>query len=327
MAGQLPYVDVVVVAWNQGRWLPACLESVDALVREQFEIGRIVVVDNASTAPVRATLAASTKLTVLTNATNRGFAAACNQAAGRGRGDLILFLNPDTRIHADALTRAVAVLGTPSGRGIGIVGLRLTDVAGVTQRTCGRFPGLLAMANRTLGLSRIAPARMGGVRLLEWPHDVSRDVDFACGAALLVRRRVFEALGGFDERLFLDLEDADLSLRARAAGWRTHFCADAVVEHACGWSTGDHRGWRLAHSWRSLLVYAWTHLPVAAALTVTTLVLTLAPLARLAGALVDRSWQGARHTAHAWCLLCRMLIREVAPRRPGAIKTPTTPAG
>lgn len=327
MAGKLPYVDVVVVAWNQERWLLACLESIDALVCERFEIARVLVVDNASTAPVRSTLRASTKLTVLTNATNRGFAAGCNQAAARSRADFILFLNPDTRIHADALTRAVAVLEAPSGREIGIVGLRLTDDTGVTQRTCGRFPGLVAIANRTLGLSRIAPARLGGVRLLDWPHDVSRDVDFACGAALLVRRRVFEALGGFDERLFLYLEDADLSLRARAAGWRTHFCADAVVEHGCGWSTGDHRGWRLAHSWRSLLVYAWTHLPVTAALTATTLVLTLGPLARLAGAVVDRSWQGAGHAAHAWYLLCRMLIREVAPRRPRVITTPTTPAG
>lgn len=327
MPGELPHVDVVVVAWNQGRWIPACLESIDALVRERFEIVRVLLVDNASSTPVRTALGTSTRFTVLTNATNRGFAAACNQAAARGRGDLILFLNPDTRIHADALARAIAVLEAPSGREIGVVGLRLTDAAGVTQRTCGRFPGFLEMTNRTLGLHRIAPTRMGGVRLLDWPHDVSRDVDFACAAALLVRRSVFEALGGFDERLFLYLEDADLSFRARAAGWSTHFCADAVVEHGCGWSTGEHRGWRLAHSWRSLVVYAWTHLPAAAALAVTTLVLTLGPLARLAGALADRSWQSAVHTAHAWYLLCRMLIREVAPRRPMAATTPTTTEG
>ena len=317
----------MVVAWNHGRWIPACLESIDALLRERFELAQVLVVDNASTTPLRTSLGPSIGCTVLTNPTNRGFAAACNQAAARGRGDYILFLNPDTRIHTDALARAMAVLEAPSGREIGIVGLRLTDAAGVTQRTCGRFPGLLDIANRTLGLSRIAPALLGGVRLIEWPHDVSRDVDFACGAALLVRRSMFEALGGFDERLFLYLEDADLSFRARAAGWRTHFCADAVVEHGCGWSTGDHRSWRLAHSWRSLVVYAWTHLPATAAVAVTTLVLTLGPLARLAGAVADRSWQGAGDTAHAWYLLCGMLIREVAPRRRRAATTRATPAG
>lgn len=323
----LPLVDVVVVAWNHGRWIRACVASVDALLCEQMNVVRVFVVDNASTTPVRAVLGPSTTCTVLTNATNRGFAAACNQAAARGDGDYILFLNPDTRIHPDALARAMAVLEAPSGRQIGIVGLRLTDAGGVTQRTCGRFPGLLDMVSRMLGLSRIAPALMGGVRLVEWPHDVSRDVDFACGAALLVRRNVFEALGGFEERLFLYLEDADLSLRARAAGWRTHFCADAVVEHGCGWSTGDRRGWRLAHSWRSLIVYARIHLPATAAAIVTTLVLTLGPLARLAGAAAERSWRGARDAVHAWSLLCRMLIDEVASRRRRAATMRVTPAG
>jgi|GEM_PF-3020363 len=211
----VPLVDVVVVAWNHGRWIRACVASIEALLCERTTVARVFVVDNASTTPVRTVLDPSTRCTVLTNATNRGFAAACNQAAARGEADFILFLNPDTRIHPDALARAMAVLEAPSGGQIGIVGLRLTDAGGVTQRRCGRFPGLLDIVSRTLGLSRIAPALVGGVRLMEWPHDASRDVDFACGAALLVRRDMFEALGFSGDQGRRDL---------------THLLCEAAVE-------------------------------------------------------------------------------------------------
>ena len=99
VSGTVPRLDVVVVNWNTGPYLRGCLDSVAHATRTSFELGTVVVVDNASTDD---SLAGLRRLPfhfgILRNAENRGFAAACNQGAGAGDGDFLLFLNPDTRV-------------------------------------------------------------------------------------------------------------------------------------------------------------------------------------------------------------------------------------
>lgn len=305
-----PTVDVVVVAWNHGAWLGRSLRAITGQRTDGFTLGRILVVDNASTEPVGNQIQPSPTITILTNSSNRGFAAACNQAAALSRADYLLFLNPDTELGANALAHAVAVAEEPANADVGIVGLRLTDDTGTAQRTSGPFPNLRAFINQTLGLTTIAPETFRGVRSSEWPHDHTRDVDYVSAAALLVRRPLFASLGGFDERLFLYLEDVDLALRARRAGWRTRFCAEATVEHALGWASGGHRHWRLAHAWRSLIVYGWTHAPIRSAIALTGLVLLVAPLARLAQATLRASPALAADSVRASLLLWPLLAES-----------------
>jgi GT2 family glycosyltransferase len=322
---RLPAVDVAIVCWNHGPWLAACLDSIASLHRPGFVLGDVVVVDNASCEPAAARLSGRDDVIVITNATNVGFAAACNQAAARGRSEYLLLLNPDTRLDTDALARAIAELENPDAASVGILGLRLVDCAGVTQRTCGRFPNLRTIANQTLGFARIKPARWPGIRLTEWAHDSTRDVDFACAAALLLRRELFEALGGFDTRLFLYLEDADLSLRARRLGWITRYCADAIVEHGHGWASGGFRAWRLAHAWRTLAAYARIHLSPADAAAVAAMVCLLAPVARVGQSLHERSWRPLVDAARAWLLLLKLMAAGVTSAEPQRRATPATP--
>lgn len=306
-----PTVNVVIVSWHHERWLRACISAIASAGQNGFTLGSVVVVDNAAALPMDSLGTGATSVTVIRNEENRGFARACNQGAARCSGDYLLFLNPDTIVRPDALSRAIAALQTPSNADVAIVGLRIVDTKQVTQRTCGRFPNLRALAAQTLGLSRLTVARFPGIRMTDWPHDSTRDVDFVCGAALLVHRYVFEILGGFDERLFLYLEDADLALRARERGWRTRFCDTAVVEHASGWSQGTHRSWRLAHSWRSLLVYGWTHLGALRALALAALVFSLAPIARIGEALSVRSASPVTDAGRALLQLIGLLRQDL----------------
>lgn len=325
---QRPKVDVVLVAWNHGAWLARAIHALAGLRAEAFTLDRVFLVDNASAEPVQAPRQTAPAITILRNRSNRGFAAACNQAAWLSRADYLLFLNPDTEIAADALERAVAVLRCPSHADVGIVGLRLTDASGMAHRTCGRFPGLRAFLNQTLGLATLAPHRFRGIRSEDWGHDDTRDVDYVSAAALLIRRPLFDALGGFDERLFLYLEDADLALRARRAGWRTRFCAEAAVTHALGWASGGHRPWRLAQAWRSLIVYGWIHLPVASAVALTGCVTLAAPLARFGQAVVRMSPGLAMDSARAWVLLWPLLAQSLLRgRRATPPGTGLPPAG
>jgi GT2 family glycosyltransferase len=304
----VPDVDIVVVAWNHERWLPACLASLAPAAHGAPALSRVVIVDNASSVPVEQVVTPGPGTTVIRNAINKGFAAACNQGASGSRADFLLFLNPDTRLDAGALASAVARFA-PS---VGIVGLRLVDPVRMTQRSCGRFPSIRTLLNQALGLTRVSAVSFQGIRRDEWPHDTTGPVDFVCGAALMVRRELFERLEGFDPRFFLYLEDADLSLRAQRIGFATVFDADAVVEHACGWDEGSHRPWRLAHSWRSMIAYARQHLGPGAAVLVGAVVLTLGVPARMGEAVVERSLARVRDALQAWTMLCRMLASDAS---------------
>jgi GT2 family glycosyltransferase len=316
-----PSLDVVIVTWNHGGLLTRCLASLGAGRRPNHRIDRVVVVDNGSNSPGGSdSHAGIPRVVFIRNPGNRGFAAGCNQGVLGSHADYLLFLNPDTVVEADALGKAVEFLEDPSNASTGLLGLQIVDDRGRPQATCGRFPTPLNILWQVSGLSLLAPARFRGVRMTDWAHRESRSVDYASAAALLVRRALFEQLGGFDERFFVYLEDVDLSQRARQHGWRTHYAAGAAVMHADGWSRGQDRAWRLAQGWLSLLQYGWKHLGRGGTVAVALTVFLVAPAARLAQATVHRSGRDARAALvgylHLWSLLARTLVMTV--RTPAA---------
>ncbi|HVM06426.1 MAG TPA: glycosyltransferase [Acidimicrobiales bacterium] len=206
-------VDVVVVTHQSAVLLPRCLDALPPSVE-------VVVVDNAST-DASAEVAASQGATVIRNTANLGFARAANQGAARGDGELILFLNPDASIVARDLEELIEHLGAAPARAV--VGPRLVAPDGREQRAWWPFPSAPRAWAEALGL-----LRLGGGRL-----DRHRE-GFVVGACLLVRRDVFEQLGGFDERFWLYGEEADLCRRVRDAGWEVALVAGAVAEHVGG---------------------------------------------------------------------------------------------
>jgi GT2 family glycosyltransferase len=119
-----------------------------------------------------------------------------------------------------------------------------------------------------------------------------------------VRREVFEALGGFDERFFVYYEDLDFSLRVRDAGWRVLYVASARGVHRGGWATGRGRSVRLYHDWRSRVAFARKHFGPRTAAMVTGVTILVDPIARCASGLRHGSWAEIADLAVAsGCLL------------------------
>jgi GT2 family glycosyltransferase len=320
-------VDVVIVSWNHATEVGACLRSIAS--GDAGLIARIIVVENGSASPYAAGDAGELPpVTVVRNADNRGFAPACNQGAALGRGRVVLFLNPDTLLPAGAVAAALATLDDPDNRDVAMIGLGLQNPDGTIQPSCGRFLTAANVFWQISGLSLLAPARCRGLRMSEWGHDTARDVEYASGACLFVRRACLEALGGFDERFVLYLEDADLALRARWAGWRTRFLPAPRVVHRMGWSTGRNRTLRLAHSWRSVILFARVHLPPASRAAVALTVLAIGPIARAGQAIGRASARDLRSAAAAAITLWRLLLRDRRARRLPARRHPasSTPA-
>jgi GT2 family glycosyltransferase len=213
-----PRVSVIVLNYNGCRWLGPCLDALAA--QEHAPPCEVLVVDNASSDGSVPFLAERfPHVRVVRNAANLGFAAGNNAGARHAAGDWLCFLNNDTVVATDWLSRLYQ---------------------GATSR-----PGFAAATSRVVFLdepSRIDSAgdgylRAGGAfkhghRGPAAAHLQPREVFGACGAAFVIRRDVFEALGGFDEQFFMVYEDVDLSYRLRLAGYRCWYAADAVVRHA-----------------------------------------------------------------------------------------------
>jgi N-acetylglucosaminyl-diphospho-decaprenol L-rhamnosyltransferase len=161
---------------------------------------------------------------LLQPAENLGYGRAVNLVASETDEPWIVAANADTRVRPGALARLLAV-GSEFPR-VGIVAPRRVHPDGATQDNAHRFPSV-----------RGALAFNAGVIGAHPDAERAHDVPWALGAFLLIRRRAFEAVGGFDETLWMYAEDLDLGWRMSRAGWRTRYAPDAVVDHVEAAST------------------------------------------------------------------------------------------
>lgn len=207
-------ISVIVVTYNSRAYIRRCIESILGQLGRDDEL---IVVDCGSTDGTPE-VAESYGLAQVIRTTNRGYAGGNNLGAAAAQGAYLVFLNPDTHLRPGALAALVAPL-----RGDGPDALSTACVVHMRQ------PSVVNACGNTLHIAGLAYCR--GANQQAALYRASAEVDAVSGAAFGVRRAVFEQLGGFDEQFFMYVEDTDLSWRARLAGYRVRYAADAVVEH------------------------------------------------------------------------------------------------
>lgn len=231
-------VSVVIVTYRNQADIGPCLRAAgQAAPGIPMEV---IVVDNASGDGTVAAARAVAGTKVIERQANGGFAAGCATGADAATGQWLLFLNPDTVIAPDAVQ---ALLDCAQEHpDTGIVGGRFVHPDGTTDpRSFWGRPSPWSAACFALGLSSLLP----GSRTFDpeapqpWSADPAqeRPVPVVSGAFMLVRRQLWDTLGGFDPVFFLYGEDADFCLRAAAAGCRPMVTARAVCQHAGGRSS------------------------------------------------------------------------------------------
>ena len=296
-------IDIVVVNWNAGNQLKQCVDSIQSFSPD-LKLTTIVI-DNGSTDDSVDSLAPRPDVKIIKAGANLGFGKACNLGAQSGSGDYLLFLNPDAALYPDTLKKAMTYMQSPANAQVGICGIQLIDESGHIARSCTRFPHALAFFAYTIGAVNVFP-RLGHF-MAEWPHDQTREVDHVIGAFYLVRRAVFDTLGGFDERFFVYLEDLDFSYRSKLASWKTMYLADVQAFHAGGGTSNQVKARRLFYSLRSRLVYAFKHFSLVGAVVVFISTMLLEPLSRTAYALLRGSWSSVKETFGGYAMLWRWL--------------------
>jgi GT2 family glycosyltransferase len=233
------------------------------------EVSEVIVVDNAGDAETPKLLAAlgDDRIQYVVNQRNTGYGQAANVAAKRATGQVLLFLNSDAELTAEATAALLTEVELHGGRCL--AGARLVGEQGDVQRSAGLLPAPDDLTVRALGLHRLAQAVRG------WPllgrlvrrNRLAREYDSAVdstepistnmvsGAVTAIGRDAFLEIGGFDEDFFLYFEDADLCRRVLRAGMPIRYLPQAVVKHIGGGSSAEdyHFGPRHARSMRLYL--------------------------------------------------------------------------
>lgn len=231
---------VVLVTHESHDHVLAALASVERFTRS---FGRVVVVDSGSTDGTAAAIRAAHPRVVVLELDNVGYARAANVGVRRLPPDIdaVFIANADVVVVGDAIERLAVVLDELSSAAL--VGPRVRYPDGAHQASARRSPGLVTAITHGL-LGWFAPAnpatRRYHARDLTGPDVTDAcDVDWVSGCAFMVRRSVFEAIGGFDPGYRLFVEDVDLCDRLRTAGHRVRFTPTALVVHHVGASTSS----------------------------------------------------------------------------------------
>jgi N-acetylglucosaminyl-diphospho-decaprenol L-rhamnosyltransferase len=260
LEGWATSVDFVVVAYRSAGILGACLDSIAAdLAGTSAEVGwgdgaPVIVVDNASPDDSAAVARAhSVGATVIESAVNSGFGSGCNLGAAAGRSANLFFLNPDARLTPGTTSRLLRELDQDPT--LGAVGPALADPSGAYRAaSAGYEPGLRSVLGHFLLLGRV-PGLRRWFRPLQLPEGSGEHrPDWASGAALVVRREAFEEVGGFDESMFLYMEDVDLCRRLREHGWSIGYEPGVVALHELGGTQGPEQSTRWARAFHAYLL-------------------------------------------------------------------------
>lgn len=250
-------LDVVIVNYETPGLLDANLRSIvdptSASVRE------VIVVDNSATADdAERVVGKYPGVRLIRPQSNIGYGRAANEGIAAGIGEYALVLNADAHLHAGAVEALVGELDQHAQAGI--VGPRLVDQHGRVQPSCARFPTPGRVLLHETGLWKILRStRFGDATRPFFDLSEPGAVPWVLGAALAIRRRDFDAVGGFDPGYFMYYEEVDLCRRLAARGALTRFTPAATVGHIGGASTAQEQAPMQREMFRSLARYVRRH--------------------------------------------------------------------
>ncbi len=212
-----PMVSILIPNWNGREWLPGCLRAIEA---QTVAPDQVIVIDNGSTdGSLKYLRSEDADVQIIALGENTGFAHAVNRGLARADGEFIAVLNTDVRLASDWLERMARALDEDPG-----------SASVACKMLSSEDPSRIYDAGDILRRDGACEQR-GRFGRDTGQYDEPGEVFGACAGAALYRRSALNELAGFDERYFAYLEDVDLALRLRLAGWRCRY-EPVVALHA-----------------------------------------------------------------------------------------------
>lgn len=240
-----PRISALIVSFNTRDLL---LQSIESVLREP-DI-EVVVVDNAShDGSADAVEREYPRIRLVRSETNLGMAGGTNAAACVASGQDLLLLNPDAALTRGALDYMVQLLRSQPRAAA--VGPALVYPSGAPQASAFAFPGIIQVGLDLFPVPRLMDTRLNGRVRTSSP----RQIDYALGACMLIRREAWERIGPLDEGYFMYLEEVDWCRRAQFQGWQIWYEPRAQVVHHGGAATSQQPEAMYTQLWRSRLRY------------------------------------------------------------------------
>jgi len=235
----------------------SCVKSLYQQYKKQFERNEfeVIVVDNFSEDDSVTFLKKEFKknkfvnLNFYQNSENSGFGSGNNFGAKYAKGQYLLFLNNDTTVWDGGLLGMIDAMDSRTY--IGILGGKMENENKTPQPSAGKFYSLFNVVLLLLGLQRF------GITV-EIPTKIKK-VDWVSGGSMMIRRSLFEKIGGFDDKIFMYVEDVDICFRAKKLGFLTYYYPYVSIIHA-GQGSSD-RTFAVINIYRGLITFYKKHLP------------------------------------------------------------------
>ncbi|MDZ4227650.1 MAG: glycosyltransferase family 2 protein [Candidatus Levybacteria bacterium] len=269
-------LSIIILSYNTKALTLKCIESIVGQYKKELSLKEleIIVVDNAST---DGSPSAISNFKLIQNKENVGFARGCNIGADSAEGKYILFLNSDTEVLDEGFLSMTDFLDKNSD--VAILGGKLENNDGSIQRSCGKFYNLFNLLIMLLGLERFGFLRSS-------PGKIQK-VDWVSGACMMVRADIFEKLTGFDEKLFMYMEDMEVCFRAKKLGFGTYFYPDVKLRHKSLGSSN--RTFAIIYIYKGILHFYSRHKTYLEYLAAKLLLITKAGILILVGLLTFNS--------------------------------------
>jgi N-acetylglucosaminyl-diphospho-decaprenol L-rhamnosyltransferase len=230
-------LSIIIVTWRSLDFLQACLASIYATTKDiAYEI---IIVDNASGDDTERVIRREyPQVTFIASQQNLGFASANNLGFRYASGRTLLFLNPDTEVRENVFVRMISTLNASSA---GAAGARLLNTDGSLQLSCVQaYPTIWNQLLDSALLRRIFPKwRIWGMQALFQSSKMPARVDAVSGACVMVKREVFQQVGGFTESYFIYVEDLDLCHKITQAGHSILYLGACEIVHHGGKSSAQ----------------------------------------------------------------------------------------
>jgi len=210
----LKKVTAIIVNWNDKDVIVECIQSILDQNRNKIDI---IISDNGSKDDsIEFIRKRFPSIKIIENGKNLGFGSAINRGLGLAKGDYLLFLNSDLKLHSKCVGELAKVLENDSN-----VGGTIPKILHIDQQNIINSLGVL------INYTGIAYPNLLGQK----DPGYQEPFESACGGIFMLKREVYETVGGFDEDLFLYHEDHDLSWRIRLAGWHLKVIPQAIMCH------------------------------------------------------------------------------------------------
>ena len=219
-------ISIIIVTYNNEETIKKCLDTV--LGDNRYL--EVIVIDNLSNdLTVELVKGYGSKVKLIKNNGNLGFAKANNMAVNVAKGDYLIFLNPDTEIiEKNTFERLIKVL--EENQQYGLIGPKLMLKNGYVQKSVRRLPTVWGAMNEYIfGVKGAFDFYIPDCKKL-------CEVESVVGACIVMKRKVFNEIGGFNEKYFLYFEDLELCNSVRKQGLKVGYAANIKIEHILGQS-------------------------------------------------------------------------------------------